>query len=580
MTLLEHVCSPADVRALRADELPKLCEALRSEIIAVCGRVGGHLGASLGAVELIVALHRVYRTPFDRLVFDVGHQAYAHKILTGRRERMHTLRQAEGIAPFLDPSESEHDAFGAGHACTAISIATGMSTGLALRGHRGHVVAVVGDGALTGGLSFEGLNQAAVLPRGLLLVLNDNGMSISTNVGAVHRLLVSDARSFFEAMGFTYVGPVDGHDVHTLIRVFREAKETSKPTVVHARTKKGRGFEPAERDERTRGHAMGPYQWRDGKLVRDRKGQSTWSDAFAHALDLRMASDPRVVVVTPAMLEGSSLTALFAKYPGRVFDVGIAEQHAVTFAAGLATTGLRPVVCIYSTFLQRAYDQIIHDVALPRLPLVFAIDRAGVVGADGATHQGAFDVAFLRPVPGLSLTAPVYAVDIAELLEDALARERPSFIRFPRGVLPAVERPVGVSRAGSARWLSRPLDATVSYVTMGPLGLTAVEAAKALGAASVLDAGEVGLLDEVALIEAALTGALVVAEEGVSRGGLGDAVLEVIAKHAPGTRVRLVGMPNDRFVKHGEAHAQRRELGLDVEGLIGAARSLHPDVVA
>jgi 1-deoxy-D-xylulose-5-phosphate synthase len=325
--------------------------------------VGGHLGASLGAVELIVALHRVYRTPVDRLVFDVGHQAYAHKLLTGRAPRMSTLRQADGIAPFLDPSESEHDAFGAGHACTAVSVAVGMLEGLQHTGAPGQVVAIVGDGALTGGLSFEGLNHAAVASRGLVVVLNDNGMSISTNVGAVRAMLEHDARRFFEAMGFVYVGVLDGHDVHGLVAALRGAKGSAKPVVVHVRTQKGRGFAPAEEDTRTRGHAMGPYELRAGKLVRSRGGLTTWSEAFAEVLRGRLEADPRAVVITPAMLEGSALTGLAAQFPRRVFDVGIAEQHAVTFAAGLATTGVRPIVCIYSTFLQRAYDQLVHDIA-------------------------------------------------------------------------------------------------------------------------------------------------------------------------------------------------------------------------
>lgn len=443
--VLSAVASPADVRALPEDALPGLCDALRESIITLCGRVGGHLGASLGAVELVVALHRVFHTPQDALFFDVGHQAYAHKLLTGRQERMHTLRQAGGIAPFLDPRESPHDALAAGHACTAISAALGLLSGRRQLGHTGHVVAVVGDGALTGGLSFEGLNNAGGSPLPLVVVVNDNQMSISANVGAIPALLrTRNARAFFEALGFTYLGPVDGHDLGALTRALREAKASSRPVVVHALTKKGRGFPPAEADEVTRGHAMGPYEWRDGKLVRSRGGRPTFSEAFAQVLGEALEKDPRVVAVTPAMLEGSALTGLKARFPDRVHDVGIAEQHAVTFCAGLAAAGAKPVCVIYSTFLQRAYDQVVHDVCLPGLPVVFAVDRAGLVGADGATHQGAYDVSFLRPLPGLTQWAPVVGEDLAPLLATALEAPGPSVLRFPRGTLPEAPR--------SCRW--------------------------------------------------------------------------------------------------------------------------------
>jgi 1-deoxy-D-xylulose-5-phosphate synthase len=572
LSLLATIDSPADVRALAPESLVPLCTEVREAIIEACGRVGGHLGASLGAVELIVALHRVFHSPTDRLVFDVGHQAYAHKILTGRRHRLSTLRQAEGLAPFLVPNESEHDAFGAGHACTAISVAVGLLEGLRVTNAPGHIIAIVGDGALTGGLSFEGLNHAVVATRPLTIVLNDNGMSISRNVGGVARLLQADARHFFESLGFVYVGPIDGHEVHGVIDVLRAAKASSKPVVVHARTQKGKGFAPAEADPRTRGHAMGPYELRDGKLVRSRPGRTTWSDAFARLLEARLTIDPKVVVVTPAMVEGSSLSTLQARFPERVFDVGIAEQHAVAFAAGLAKGGARPVVCIYSTFLQRAYDQIVHDVVLPALPVVFAIDRAGLVGADGATHQGAFDVSFLRPLPGLALAAPVYEDDLGDLLEWALCRTGPSAIRFPRGVMSG-RRPPEIRPPPASRWLVRPPAPTLVFVTSGVLGLQAVEAV-AGSPWGVLDAGDVASLDRELIRQAASSGALVIAEEATPRGGLGDAVLEVLAEEQLTARVKVVGLPVDRFVNHGEANAQRRELGLYAGGLLRSARAL------
>ncbi|MFZ5445649.1 MAG: 1-deoxy-D-xylulose-5-phosphate synthase [Myxococcota bacterium] len=563
------VDSPKELRALEPAQLPEVCAELRREIIEACGRVGGHLGASLGSVELIVALHRVFRSPVDRLVFDVGHQAYAHKLLTGRRARFGTLRQPEGIAPFLDPTESEHDAFAAGHASTALSAALGLLTAKRAQGQPGDVVAIVGDGALTGGLTFEALNNAGASGLPIKLVLNDNGMSISPNVGAVERLLREDARPFFESLGFVYLGPVDGHELGALDEALSAARRCAKPVVVHARTQKGRGFEPAELDPHTRGHAMGPWELRDGKLVRSRHGLRTWSEAFAAALEARMAEDERVHVITPAMLEGSALTGLAARFPDRVHDVGIAEAHAVTFAAGLAHGGLRPVVCLYSTFLQRAFDQIVHDVALTSLPVVFAVDRAGLVGADGATHQGAFDLAILRPIPGMAIHAPVWAEDVPELLSRALSRRGPTAIRFPRGTLPAglPTGPAGV------RWLQGDGAADVQLVSLGHLTHAALEAARGTPWA-VVDVG--GLpLDERLIGELARAKLVVTVEEGTMHGGLGSAVLEALAPSPSRPRLRVLGLP-DRFIRHGEARAQRAALGLDAEGIRRAVGELLP----
>ncbi|HET9452580.1 MAG TPA: 1-deoxy-D-xylulose-5-phosphate synthase [Aggregicoccus sp.] len=574
--VLARVASPADVRALPEAELPRLCEELREEIISACGKVGGHLGASLGAVELIVALHRVFHSPQDALVFDVGHQAYAHKLLTGRRERLGTLRQAGGLAPFLDPRESPHDAVAAGHACTAVSAALGILEGKRATGSGGHAVALLGDGALTGGLTFEGLNNAGGASLPLIVVLNDNQMSISANVGAIPALLrTHEARAFFESLGFTYLGPVDGHDLGALVPLLREARLSSRPVVVHALTQKGRGFPPAEADLQTRGHAMGPYEWRDGKLVRSRGGQRTYSEAFAAALEQVMEEDPRVVAVTPAMLEGSALVELKARFPSRVHDVGIAEQHAVTFCAGLAAAGLKPVCAIYSTFLQRALDQVVHDVCLPGLPVVFGVDRAGLVGADGATHQGAYDVSMLRPLPGMRVVAPVVGEDLPGLLRDALASGAPTALRFPRGTLPPV--PAGLVPAqapvSGARWLRRASAPTLTLVTLGPLGLAALEAAAQEPGWSVLDARFVSPLDVPALLEAAACGRVLVAEEGTVHGGLGSGVLELYAQEGVSARVRLLGMP-DAFVPHGDARVQRAGFGLDAAGLRAAGRAL------
>lgn len=566
MRLLSQVDSPRALRALEAAQLPALCAELREEIISICGQVGGHLGASLGTVELIVALHRAFKSPVDRLVFDVGHQAYAHKILTGRRAAMSTLRQEAGTAPFLDPTQSEHDAFGAGHACTALSVALGILEGKRRQQQPGEVVAIVGDGALTGGLTFEALNHAGAVSWPIKLVLNDNGMSISKNVGAVEQMLRQGPRAFFEAMGFSYLGPVDGHDLEALAEVLGAARRCQRPVVVHARTQKGRGFAPAELDGRTRGHAMGPYELRDGKLVRSRGGHRTWSDAFAASLEAQLERDPRVVVITPAMIEGSSLRHLQERFPERVHDVGIAEPHAVTFAAGLAHAGLRPIVCIYSTFLQRAYDQLVHDVVLPGLPVVFAVDRAGLVGADGATHQGMFDLSFARALPGLQVTSPVWGEDLPVLLARALEQAGPSVIRFPRGTIPSEPAP---SLPG-VRWLTDPADAELCLVGFGSMVLPALEAAKAQPWA-VVDAGQLPLRP--ALVSGLKRArAIVTIEEGTTRGGLGSAVLEALAEHP--VRVKVLGLPADRFVRHGEARAQRAALGLDATGIREAALQL------
>jgi len=568
------VDSPAEVRALPESLLPALCARLREEIISVCGAVGGHLGASLGAVELIVALHRVFHSPRDRLLFDVGHQAYAHKLLTGRRTSMHTLRQEGGVAPFLDPTESAHDAFGAGHACTAVSLAHGMARARALQQRAGHVVAIVGDGALTGGMTFEALNAIGGEGLPLTVLVNDNGMSISQNVGAIPALLAEGgARGFFEALGFTYLGPLDGHDLGALVAALTEARASRKPVVVHARTQKGRGFPPAEADPTTRGHAMGPYVWREGKLVRARPGHKTYSEGFADALSRWMEADPRIVAVTPAMLEGSALSGLKARFPTRVFDVGIAEQHAVTFSAGLAAEGMRPVCLIYSTFLQRGVDQVIHDVCLPELPVIFAVDRAGLVGADGATHQGAFDLSMFRGVPNLTMAAPVFAEDLSAMLSSALEAGGAWMLRFPRAILPQVPAPPPDDGRG-ARWLKQVGSPCLTIVSLGPLGLAALEAAEG-EPWSVLDARFLRPLDRAALRRAAACGALLTVEEGVA-GGLGAAVLEALSDEGLQPVTRCLTLP-DAFVRHGEVHAQRARMGLDAEGIRKAAQALLGD---
>ncbi len=441
--LLDAIDSPADLKKLSPEQLPRLCQEIRDEIIEACSRTGGHLGSSLGAVEINVALHYVFDSPTDRIVWDVGHQAYAHKLLTGRRDRFRTIRTEGGLAGFPERDESAHDAFGVGHASTAVSAGVGMVEGKRHLGLPGRVVAVVGDGALTGGVAFEGLNQAGYLQRNYLVVLNDNEMSISPNVGALSEWFSKKFASrtynrwrrsvkdflrhmpkgdqaiemvrhgidatkalitpgiLFEGMGFQYVGPVDGHDVQEMVRSFSKLREIDGPILVHAITTKGKGYHPAESDKATRGHGLSFFDIATGKPVAKKASPKAYTDLFAEALCEQMEHDPRIVAITAAMLEGTGLVKCQQRFPDRTYDVGIAEQHAVTFAAGLACEGMRPVVAIYSTFLQRAYDQIIHDVALQRLPVTFALDRGGLVGADGKTHQGAFDLSYLRLVPNL-----------------------------------------------------------------------------------------------------------------------------------------------------------------------------------
>jgi 1-deoxy-D-xylulose-5-phosphate synthase len=423
-------------------------------------------------------------------------------------------------------------------------------------------------------MTFEGLTNAGGGQQPLIVVLNDNQMSISPNVGAVSMLLrTGAARSFFEALGFVYLGPVDGHDLPALLLALADAKRSALPVVVHCKTQKGRGFGPAEADEGTRGHAMGPYELRDGKLVRSRGSQRTYSDGFAAALANAMREDRKVVAVTPAMLEGSSLTSVKAEFPDRVFDVGIAEQHAVTYCAGLARAGHRPVLCIYSTFLQRSVDQVIHDVALPGLPVVFAVDRAGIVGADGATHQGAFDLGLLRPVPGLALLAPVVEGDLEPMLRWALSQMGPSVIRFPRGTLPVAPDNFPRFLGGSARWLRRAKRPELTFVALGPLALAALEAAAEEPDWSVLDVCALEPLDVEAVADAARSGRVVTAEEASVRGGLGSAIVELCGTRGLCPKHRAVALPHS-FIPHGDARTFRHELGLDALGLARAAREL------
>jgi 1-deoxy-D-xylulose-5-phosphate synthase len=621
--LLDHIDSPADLKALAVADLPRLCQEIRDEIVQTCARNGGHLGSSLGAVEINVALHYVFDSPRDKLVFDVGHQAYAHKLLTGRRGRFGTIRLPGGLAGFPERRESEHDAFGVGHASTAISAALGMMEAMRLRGDAGRAVAVVGDGALTGGVAFEGLNQVGYLGRQLLVVLNDNEMSISPNVGALSEWFSKKFASrtynrwrhsvkgflaklpkgaeaievirhginatkalvtpgiLFEGLGFHYVGPVDGHDVAGLVEALQRLASFDAPVLLHAITRKGKGYAPAEDDRATRGHGLSFFDVATGKPTK--KAVKGYTDLFAEALCAEMERDERVVAITAAMLEGTGLIQAKQRFPERTYDVGIAEQHAVTFAAGLACEGIRPVVAIYSTFLQRAYDQIIHDVALQGLPVAFALDRGGIVGADGKTHQGAFDLAYLRCVPNLVVMAPSDENELRHVLHTALAHDGPAAFRFPRGAgegvpLDPEPKALQIGKGRVARAVAGKPDVCVAAV--GTAVRAAVAAAEALAAAglavSVLDARFVKPLDEELIVAEALrAGRLVTVEEGCLPGGFGAAVLEALERRgaAAAVVVRRLGIP-DEFVTHGDPARQRAELGIDADGIARACTEL------
>jgi 1-deoxy-D-xylulose-5-phosphate synthase len=560
--------SPDDLRPLSLDGLRQLSEDVRQEILSACMRNGGHLGASLGAVELAIALHRVFDSPDEPIVWDVGHQAYAHKLLTGRWRRFGTLRTTSGISGFLSRDESEHDVFGAGHSSTALSAALAMAW--ARRGSGRWTVAVVGDGGLTAGLALEALNNARALATGpLLVVLNDNQMSISPNVGAISALLAGgQARELFAQFGFDYAGPIDGHDLGALLGTLEgiRAGYAGRPVVLHALTQKGKGYEPAEERPATY-HGIGPVQ--------AKPGQRTYSDAFGEALVDLAASDPRIVAITAAMPEGTGLTEFARRYPDRFFDVGIAEPHAVTFAAGLATQGFRPVVAIYSTFLQRGIDQVIHDVALQRLGVTFAIDRAGLVGADGPTHHGVFDLAYLGMVPGLRCVAAACLDDVRMLLAEATASGSPWSVRYPRGTgAAALEARLDADRL---RWHAKAGNPRLVFVGLGAAAWRVEKAAAAVGGASA-GVTAISCVDAkpvphrlIEYLDAHPDADVLTVEEGVVRGGFGAALALGLAPRKGRLRARGIG---DRFVPHGAVAELEASEGLSPESLAAEASDL------
>jgi 1-deoxy-D-xylulose-5-phosphate synthase len=603
--LLSKIDSPADLRVLSRTDLAAVADELRRYLIHTVSRMGGHFAAGLGTVELTVALHAVFDTPYDRLVWDVGHQAYPHKVLTGRRDLLGTIKQHKGLAPFPTRSESEYDTFGVGHSSTSISAALGMAIGAAALGERRRVVAVIGDGAMTAGMAFEALNHAGSLDVDLLVVLNDNDMSISNNVGALSNYfakllsgkLYASLRergkkvlrqmptvwelarrseehmkgmvlpgTVFEEMGLNYIGPIDGHDLNALLGTLENMRDLKGPQLLHVVTRKGKGYAPAEADP-IKWHGPGPFDPASATIFKEKSTGPSYSQVFGRWLCDMAARDPRIMAVTPAMREGSALVEFEKKFPERYFDVGIAEQHAVTFAAGMACEGAKPVVAIYSSFLQRGYDQLVHDVALQNLPVVFAIDRAGLVGGDGATHQGSYDLSFLRCIPNLVIMAPSNEDECRQMLFTATTLDAPAAVRYPRGTGPGVE----IQDAMSALPLGRGV-----VVREGRSGLallafgSLVASAERIGTeldATVVNMRYVKPIDEELIARvAAKNPYLITLEENVVAGGAGSAVGEVLATLGGCGALLHIGIP-DEPIHHGKREDCLADAGLDLEAL-------------
>jgi len=601
--LLDTLHSPADLRTLSPADLPRLAQELRDFLVDSVAHTGGHLASNLGAVELTLALHYVFDTPADRIVWDVGHQSYTHKILTGRRAAMAGLRQAGGIAGFPRRAESEYDAFGVGHSSTSISAALGMAEAFRQTGSKQRAVAVIGDGAMTAGMAFEALNNAGATDLPLLVVLNDNDMSISPNVGALNNYLArlmsgkfyAAARragekvlsvappirelakraeehmkgmvtpgTLFEEFGFNYIGPIDGHDLDVLLDTLSNIKQLSGPQFLHVVTRKGKGYEPAETNPCLY-HGVSRFDPATG-VAEKSGGKLTYTQVFGDWLCDMAASDSRLVGITPAMREGSGLVRFSQDYPKRYFDVGIAEQHALTFAAGLACEGIKPVVAIYSTFLQRAYDQLIHDIALQNLPVMLAIDRAGLVGADGPTHAGSFDLSYLRCIPNMLIAAPSDENECRRLLSTAFLHDGPSAVRYPRGggVGAAIES--GLDPVDIGKGVLRRSGHEVALIAFGSLVAPALAAAEALDA-SVADMRFVKPLDRAMLRELAHSHRLLVTlEENAVAGGAGAGVAEALAELGLAVPILHLGLP-DIYIEHGDHAKMLADCGLDAVGI-------------
>ncbi|HEV8644252.1 MAG TPA: 1-deoxy-D-xylulose-5-phosphate synthase [Burkholderiales bacterium] len=601
--LLEKISNPSDLRALERKQLAELARELRDYLIHSVAKTGGHLSSNLGTVELTVALHYVFNTPHDRLVWDVGHQTYAHKILTGRRERMSTLRQYGGVAGFPRRIESEYDTFGTAHSSTSISAALGMAVAARMKGEDRRVVAIIGDGAMTAGMAFEALNNAGAMDANLLVVLNDNDMSISENVGALNNYLAKlmsgrfyaaawktsekvlgvmppvlelakraeehvkgmvTPGTLFEEFGFNYIGPIDGHNLDVLVSTLRNLKKLDGPQFLHVVTRKGKGYEPAEKDPILY-HGVTKFD-PDAGITPKSAAKPTYTQIFGDWLCDMAALDSRLIGITPAMREGSGLVRFSQEYPDRYFDVGIAEQHALTFAAGLACEGLKPVVAIYSTFLQRAYDQLIHDICIQNLPVLFGIDRAGLVGADGPTHAGSFDLSYLRCLPNMVVMAPSDENECRQMLYTGFQIDGPAAVRYPRGSGPGVpvQNDLTVLRIGKGEVRRR--GQRVAILSFGALLKPCLEAAEKLDA-TVADMRFVKPLDQELVRELAISHEwLVTVEENTILGGVGSAVLETLEKQGIHKKILQLGLP-DRFVDHGDPARLLKECGLDAGGI-------------
>ncbi|MDR1004659.1 MAG: 1-deoxy-D-xylulose-5-phosphate synthase [Prevotellaceae bacterium] len=618
-TLLESIAYPEDLRKLRTDQLPEVCNELRKDIIKELSCNPGHFAASLGTVELTVALHYVFNTPYDRIVWDVGHQAYGHKILTGRREAFSTNRKFKGIRPFPSPDESEYDTFACGHASNAISAALGMAVAAAEKGEKErHVVAVIGDGSMSGGLAFEGLNNVSAIPNNLLIILNDNDMSIDRSVGGMKQYLFNLTTSrrynklrynasrilfklkilneerrkalirfanslksmaalqqnIFEGMNIRYFGPVDGHNVKNVARILRDIKEMQGPKILHLHTVKGKGFAPAEKNPGI-WHAPGKFNPRTGeRITADTCNQPPlYQDVFGETLVELAQQNPRIVGVTPAMPTGCSMNMLMEAMPDRAFDVGIAEGHAATFSGGMAKDGLQPFCNIYSSFMQRAYDNVIHDIALLRLPVVLCLDRAGLVGEDGPTHHGVFDLAYFRPVPNLTIASPLNEHELRRLMYTAQLPDQGTFvIRYPRGrgVCTDWKCPLEAVPVGKGQKLKAGTDLAV--ITLGPIGNIAAHAIARAEQEKGISIAHYDLrflkpLDEALLHEAGKSfKRIVTVEDGVCKGGMGSAVLEFMADNGYTPQVTRIGVP-DQFVEHGTIPQLYHLCGMDEEGI-------------
>lgn len=619
-TILETIDSPCDLKGLSASQLEQLASELRAKIIAVCAANGGHLAPSLGVVELTLALHRVFDSPTDKIIWDVGHQSYAHKLLTGRRDKFATLRTLGGISGFPKRCESPHDAYDTGHTSTSISAALGFAAARDLLGERNKVVAVIGDGSMTGGLAYEGLNHAGELNKDLVVILNDNEMSIAENVGALSNFLnrtvtsdfvhtiKKDLEGFlggldkighgvlkvakraeeslkslftpgmlFEAFGFEYIGPIDGHDIGRLTETFEKIKRFDDAVLIHVLTKKGKGYPPAEAKPALF-HGVGPFEVETGKVLKGKGGAASYTGVFGEAIRKIAADDDRVIALTAAMPDGTGLTAFASDFPQRFFDVGIAEQHGVTFAAGLAAEGYRPVFAVYSSFLQRAYDQVFHDVCLQNLPVTFAIDRAGVVGSDGPTHHGLFDLSYLRHLPNMVVMAPKDENELQHMLKTAIDHDGPAALRYPRG------NGYGISLDQSFQAL--PLGKSEmlregnsgALLAVGSTVYPAREAAETLAADgldfSVVNVRFIKPLDRDAIISLArATGTLITVEENAVQGGFGTAVLELLEEEGiEGVKVLRLGYP-DLYVEQGEQPELRAKFGLDAPGITERVRA-------